>query len=91
MQNRQKHEIYRDILTVCNGGAIISRVMFHTYISHVQAKAYLSEMIEMGLIETDIYNSKKYLTTAKGLSYMSALENMIDMLAIETRRARLIA
>lgn len=90
MQNRQKHEIVRDILTVCNGGNIISRIMFHTYITHAQAKAYLGELIQAGLIEVDIFDNKKYLSTAKGLEYLAALDRMADMLAIETRKAKLV-
>jgi predicted transcriptional regulator len=87
MQNRQKDEIVRDILTVCNGGSIISRIMFHTYITHAQAKGYLGELIEKGLVETDTFNSKKYLATPKGIEYLGALERMSEMLAIETRRS----
>lgn len=79
----------RDILMVCNGGNIISRIMFHTYISHSQAKAYLGEMIQTGLIERDPFDSRKYGSTPKGLAYLAALDNMADMLSIETRKARL--
>ena len=79
----------RDILTVCNGGAIITRVMFHTYITHAQAKAYLGELISSGFIENDLID-RKFLTTAKGLEYLAALESMNEMLSIETRKARLI-
>ena len=89
MQNRQKHEIVRDILTVCNGGAILSRVMFHTYITHAQAKAYLSDLTSAGLIDNDMLE-RKYMTTEKGLQYLSALERMNDMLDLNTRKARLI-
>jgi predicted transcriptional regulator len=32
VQNRQKDEIVREILAVCNGGSLITRVMFHAYI-----------------------------------------------------------
>jgi len=87
MQNRQKDEIIRDILAVCNGGSVISRIMFHAYISHAQAKAYLGELIEKGLVETDIFSSRKYIATSKGIEYLQGLERMSEMLAIETRRS----
>ncbi len=90
MQNRQKHEIVRDILTVCNGGEIISRIMFHTYITYAQAKAYLGELIETGLLENYL-PEKKYQTTAKGLHYLNVLESMSEMFSVETRRAKIIA
>jgi predicted transcriptional regulator len=85
MQNRQKHEIVRDILTVCNGGNVISRIMFHAYITHTQAKGYLGELIQTGLIEGSRLD-KKYYTTAKGLEYLTALDSMSDMLSIQTRK-----
>jgi predicted transcriptional regulator len=88
MQNRQKDEIVRDILAVCNGGSLITRVMFHAYITHTQAKGYLSELIEKGLVETDIFNSKKYFATSKGIEYLAGLERMSEMLAIETRTVK---
>lgn len=86
MQNRQKDEITRDILAVCNGGSVISRIMFHAYITHAQAKAYLGELIESGLVENDIFNSRKYIATSKGIEYLQGLQRMSEMLAIETRR-----
>jgi predicted transcriptional regulator len=48
MQNRQKDEMIRDILTVSNGGATITNIMFKAFTSHAQAKAYLGELIENG-------------------------------------------
>lgn len=86
MQNRQKNEIVRDILTVCNGGTTITRVMFHAYITHSQAKIYLGELIESGLIETDMFNSKQYRSTSKGLACLAGLETISELLPIETRR-----
>jgi predicted transcriptional regulator len=60
--------------------------MFHAYISYAQAKAYLAELIEKGLVETDVFSQKKYLTTPKGIEYLTVLESMSEMLAIETRK-----
>lgn len=87
MNNRQRDEIVRDILTVCNGteGIVISRVMFHAYITHAQARRYLADMIENGLIETDIFNSRVYRATSKGLEYLAGLQQMSEFLPIDTR------
>jgi predicted transcriptional regulator len=87
MQNRQKDEIVRDVLTVCNGSTTITRVMFHAYLTHAQAKGYLGELVQKGFVETDIFNSKEYHTTPKGIEYLAGLERMTEMLSIETRRA----
>jgi len=91
MQNRQKHEITRDILAVCNGGSTISHIMFHSYLSHAQAKSYITELVENGMIETDPFNSRIFLSTAKGLTYLATLDNLADMLSLEMRKAKIIA
>ena len=86
MQNRQKDEMTRDILTVSNGGAIISHIMFKAYTSHAQAKSYLGELIENGMIEYDVLD-RKYRTTMKGIEYLQAMESISSILAINTRRS----
>jgi len=91
MHNRQRYEIVRDILTVCNGGAIISKIMFHSYVSHAQARAYLSELIQSGLVETDMFDKKKYLATNKGLEYLDRLDTMSELLDLEVKKAKVIA
>ena len=86
MQNRQKDEIVRDILTSANGGATISRIMFRAYVSHGQAKGYLGELIEKDLIECDVF-VREYRTTSKGIEYLNATERMSEMLQLDIRRA----
>ena len=86
MLNRQKDELARDILTVTNGGTIISQIMFKAYLSHSQAKSYLGELIQKSLVEYDSLE-RKYRTTPKGLAYLQAMDSMSDMLAISTRRS----
>ena len=86
MRNRNKDEIDRDVLAICgDGGAILTRVMFKAYLSHAQAKVYLSQLVEKGLIE--ILNFREYRTTPIGLEYLVALKRLTEILAIETRRA----
>lgn len=76
----------RDILTVSNGGATISQIMFKAYTSHAQAKSYLGELIESGLIGYDTLD-RKYRATAMGLEYLQAMERISEMLTINTRRS----
>jgi predicted transcriptional regulator len=85
MQNRQKDEMVRDILTVSNGGATVSNIMFKAFTSHAQAKAYLGELIENGFVEYDALD-RKYRTTHKGLEYLQVAEKMSEMLAISNIR-----
>jgi len=86
MRNRQKDEMTRDILTVSNGGAIISHIMFKAYASHAQAKSYLGELIENGFVVYDELD-RKYRTTAKGLEYLQAMESISEMFCTNTKRS----
>lgn len=79
----------RDVLYSAQGGAGITRIMFHAYLTHTQAKEYTQALISNGLLEQDIEAAslRQFRTTAKGVEYLAAAERMSDMLAIETRRA----
>jgi predicted transcriptional regulator len=89
MQNRQKDEIIRDILQSAQGGVGITRIMFHAYLTHNQAREYTSTLIKSGLLELDIgYGSlKQYRTTPKGIEYLGAIEKISDLLSLRTKRA----
>lgn len=89
MRNRQKDEIVRDILYSAQGGVGITRIMFHAYLTHSQAKEYTQMLLNQGLLEQDIESGslRQFRTTPKGAQYLAAVERMSDMLAIETRRA----
>lgn len=89
MRNRQKDEIIRDVLRTAQGGAGITKIMFHAYLTHGQARAYSSMLMENGLVELDDQNGslKQFRTTPKGIEYLAAAERMADILPIPTRRA----
>jgi predicted transcriptional regulator len=89
MRNRQKDEIMRDILYSAQGGAGITKIMFHAYLTHGQAKEYTQSLIRNGLLDQDSESGslRQFRTTPKGVEYLNAIESMSDMLAIETRRA----
>ena len=89
MRNRQKDEIMRDVLHSAQGGAGITKIMFHAYLTHSQAKEYTQMLMQSGLLEQDIESSslRQFRTTPKGVEYLAAIERMSDMLAIETRRS----
>ena len=86
MQNRQKDEIERDILAVCNGGAVITKVMFHAYITHGQTKAYLEQLIAKGFADHDPL-TRQYFTTPKGIEYLSVRDKMAELFPINTKRS----
>jgi len=86
MQNRQKDEMIRDVLTVSNGGATITQIMFKAYMSHCQAKAYIGELVEREFLEFDAIE-RKYHTAPRGIEYLQAAEKISEMLSITTRRS----
>lgn len=79
----------RDILHSAQGGAGITKIMFHAYLTHSQAKEYTQMLLQNGLLEQDIDSGslREFRTTPKGLEYLTAIERISEMLAIETRRA----
>lgn len=89
MHNRQKDEIMRDILHTAQGGAGITKIMFHAYLTHAQAREYSQLLMDKGLLELDTESAsmKQYRTTHKGMEYLSAIEKMGEMLPIATRRS----
>ncbi|HJS82375.1 MAG TPA: winged helix-turn-helix domain-containing protein [Nitrososphaera sp.] len=89
MRNRQKDEIMRDILHTAQGGAGITKIMFHAYLTHGQAKEYSQVLVENALLELDGESGsmKQYRTTHKGIEYLAAIERMSEMLPIATRRS----
>ena len=89
MRNRQKDEIMRDILHTAQGGAGITKIMFHAYLTHGQAKEYSQILVEKALLELDGESGsmKQYRTTHKGIEYLAAIERMSEMLPIATRRS----
>jgi predicted transcriptional regulator len=86
VQNRQKDEIARDIMSVCNGGALVTKVMFHAYMTHGQVKLYLNELVEKDLVMHDPL-TRRYTTTAKGMEYLATIGRMAELLPLETKRA----
>lgn len=89
MHNRQKDEIMRDILYSAQGGAGITMIMFHAYLTHTQAREYIQALIKSGLLELDTESGslKQYRTTPKGLEYLGVVEKISNLLSIETKRA----
>jgi predicted transcriptional regulator len=91
MLNRQRDEIIRDILTTAMGnsdGSGISMIMFRAFLSHSQAKAYLSELVDKGLVENTNTGLGKnfYRTSPKGVEYLAALSNITQMIGVESMR-----
>ena len=90
MQNRQKDEIIRDVLSCINvicgvKGCAITQIMLHAYLTHSQAKSYLGMLIEGGFVEYDVIE-RKYIDTPQGLEFLKEANNMASMLNVSTIR-----
>ena len=62
--------------------------MFHAYITHSQAKAYLEYLEANGLVTYDRLE-KSYHTTPKGLEYLAVAERMTELFPVSTKRVTL--
>lgn len=86
MKRRHKSEIVRDLLSVCNGGASITKVMFYGYLTHRQAKCYLGELVEQELLKSD--TQRRFFTTPTGMEYLLSLERISELLPMLTKISR---
>jgi predicted transcriptional regulator len=80
----------REVLqTVMGQGAGISKIMFYAYLTHSQATAWLSRMVEDGLVVNDVKRGKRfYRTTPKGVEYLKVLKNACEPSHMEIRTPR---
>lgn len=60
--------------------------MFHAYVTHSQAKAYLQQLITSGLVEHDPLE-KTFNTTAKGMEYLRVIEKMTELFPVAKRNS----
>ncbi len=77
----------RDILRTAKSGAGITKIMFHAYVTHGQAKEYSQLLMDNEMLELDTksLSIKQYRTTPKGMEYLAAIEKMSDLLPVATR------
>jgi predicted transcriptional regulator len=87
--NRGRVEIIENILTVSNGGVRKTRIMYQSNLSFKQTGAYLSLLLEIGLLEsTTVKNSgntcsQLFSTTKKGRDFIEASHTLNVLLTAE--------
>jgi predicted transcriptional regulator len=91
MIDRQRDEVIRDILSTASQhseGVGITKIMFHAYLTHSRAKAYLDDLVQKGLLSnsTSALGRNFYHTTPKGIECLAALSDLTEMLRIESMR-----
>jgi predicted transcriptional regulator len=68
MVNRDRHEIAIEILNRAVSGKKKTEIMRDAGLSYLQAKLYLGELVDRGLLEIDWQRNLK--TTKKGLEFL---------------------
>jgi predicted transcriptional regulator len=72
MVNRDRHEIAIEILNRAISGRRKTEIMRDVGLSYLQAKLYLNELVERGLLE--IAEKRILKTTKKGLEFLEKCE-----------------
>ncbi len=82
MKNRSRLEIIAMILeTVGESGAIQAKIMYKVYLSFLQMKEYLSQIMQHGLI---IYDDQAqiYKITDKGRRFLALYKQMTESITM---------
>jgi predicted transcriptional regulator len=79
MKYRSRAEINTEILAIASGGAVTrTRIMFKSFLSHIQAKEYLTTLTERGLLRYD-EETQTYRTTERGLRVLQAYKELREL------------
>jgi predicted transcriptional regulator len=82
MKNRSRLEIIAMILeTVGESGAIQAKIMYKVYLSFLQMKEYLSQIMEHGLIVYDD-RAQIYKITDKGRRFLALYRQMTESISM---------
>ena len=72
MVNRDRHEITMEILSRAVSGKRKTEIMRDAGLSYLQAKLYLGELLERGLLKID--EKHNFKTTKKGMEFLEKCE-----------------
>jgi len=87
-KRRNRLYIIAEILKVARHGASKTQVMYRASLSFAQLTAYLSLLVEFGLLEAIKKNEKViYRTTAKGVQYLKSYEEIKHLLRKRTKHS----
>ena len=82
MKNRSRLEIIAMILeTIGDSGAIQAKIMYKVYLSFLQMKEYLSQIMEHGLIVYDD-RAQIYKITDKGRRFLALYRQMTESISM---------
>ena len=82
MKNRSRLEIIAMILeTIGDSGAIQAKIMYKVYLSFLQMKEYLSQIMQHGLITYDD-RAQIYKITDKGRRFLALYRQMTESISM---------
>ena len=82
MKNRSRLEIIAMILeTIGDSGAIQAKIMYKVYLSFLQMKEYLSQIMQHGLITYDD-RAQIYKITDKGRRFLALYKQMTESITM---------
>jgi predicted transcriptional regulator len=84
MKYRSRIDLIAVILNCAAGeyGALMTHIMYNSFLSHGQLKKILPSLITDGLLEYD-ENNRVYKTTRKGAQYLKLYKRMDELVKIK--------
>jgi predicted transcriptional regulator len=82
LKKRSSSEIITAILEACNGGCRITKIMQNVALTHSQARSYLSELLQGGMVTLDADEATIYTTTPEGMRYLRSSKMLLELMAI---------
>ena len=75
-KKRSRLDIIADILSVAKEGSRPTRIMYQTNLSFRRQRAYLDDMVGMGLLEARTHSPVMYFTTEQGREWLRNYEKI---------------
>lgn len=79
MKNRSKADIAYAVLREALDGALMTDIMFGSYLTIIQLRKYLGELMDSGALAY-VAEERRYFTTDLGKRYVSTYEEMVQLL-----------
>ena len=79
MKRRTSLMVAYDILQEARGGSNKTRLVYRCNLNFKIIKTWLSRLIAKGLIEQSLGPPRIWITTAKGIDFLSAMEGVMSM------------
>jgi len=77
MSRRNSTDITAEILSLANGGALKTRIVYGANLNFRMAEGYLDRLVKAGLMERE---GRRYRATPRGLSFVEGYEGLRDLM-----------